>query len=535
MTGYRQILLPGRHHLLTRFQTAYLHELLAGRVCDTDGRPVPMAEGAEVVWAVTSANHRGTRRNPVAANRREAAIERASTLEQLPSAVVAVVDTRPTDRFASTVVETVATELGRRPHPEHTVVACSTPEVAAMYRALGYPVVAVEADEETAGRLAASGLEPRRPWDVLELLVAGDPRWAELAHPATVDVYHRYDLVTEVVRIGTDPVVSAEGDLTETRDYRSYAESFEVASDRKWEQVRPFVRPGRVVDLGCATGGLVERAARAPELHESDLFGVDVARHLVAEAEHRKAQGVFANPNVWFLQRNLLADPVFPDATVDTTITLALTHEISSYGDGPADLHRLARRIAAHTRPGGVWINSDVVGPTGGERRVVLRLRTDDGVDPGAAVELDGLDPQQVTDHVGSLSTRARLDQFARDFPRLSGADFHPTPVPGRPGEVELTLREAMEFLTTKDYVGNWLSECHERFCDLDVDDWVRLVTDAGFVVDPASRAWRNEWIVEHRFDPVAELLDPTDGRRLPWPDTHLLLVARREPAAAAV
>ena len=67
--------------------------------------------------------------------------------------------------------------------------------------------------------------------------------------------------------------------------------------------------------LGDIPGG-VDLACRDPRLAESDLYGVDVSRHLIAEAEHRKAQGVFANPNVFFAQRNLLTAPVFPDATV---------------------------------------------------------------------------------------------------------------------------------------------------------------------------------------------------------------------------
>ncbi len=525
---YRTVLLPGRHHIVTRYQVAYLQELLAGRVEDGSGRRVRLSRDAQVVWAITSANHRGTRRNPVPAHRREAVVERVGALTGLPFAVVPVVDTSPTARFATTVVETVAAELGERPDPATTLVACSTPEVAAMYTRLGYPLVRVEADTTTAARLRPAGPVPLRPWNVLELLVAGDQRWSELAHPGCVDVYRRYHLDRDVVRIGTDPVVSTEGSLTETRDYATYTAAFDDASDRKWEQVRDFVRPGRVVDLGCAAGGLLERAAREPALHESDLFGVDVSRHLVAEAEHRKAQGVFANPNTWFMQRNLLADAVFDDASVDTTTTLAVTHEIASYGDGVADLARLTARIAAHTRPGGVWINSDVLGPADGGRRVRLRLATDDGSNPTAPADLDALGPDEVADHVAGLSTRARLDQFAVDFPRLSGGGFAPTPVPGSSDEVELTLTEAMEFLTTKDYTDNWLSECHERFCDMDWASWVEMVTAAGFDVDPASRAWCNPWIVEHRLDPVASLHDPGSGERLPWPDTHLLLVARR-------
>jgi hypothetical protein len=53
------VLFPGRHHLLTRFQAAYLRRIAP--------------PGTTVVWAVTSANHQNTKRNPIAFHRREAA------------------------------------------------------------------------------------------------------------------------------------------------------------------------------------------------------------------------------------------------------------------------------------------------------------------------------------------------------------------------------------------------------------------------------------------------------------------------------
>jgi SAM-dependent methyltransferase len=513
---FRTVLLPGRHHVLTRFQADYLHALLAGQVTDTEGEPVAMAPDAVVVWAVTSANHRGTRRNPVPAARREAAIERFALAEGIESLVVGVVDVAPTDRFSELTVKTVAHETGgrRTPTPADTVVACSTAAVTAMYRALGYRVVPVEAGDAA---------DPPRPWDVLELLVAGDETWRDLAHPATVSVLDRYGLVDAVRTICTDPVVGSDGGLTATREYRSYIAAFEAAADRKWAQARPWVRPGRIVDVGCATGAMLELAAAEPSLHESDLFGVEVARHLYDECEHRRAQGAFAaNPNTFFVHANVLAGPVFPPGTVDTTTTFALTHEILSYGDGVPSLERLAREIAEQTAPGGVWINFDVCGPAGGDRRVRLRLRTDDGVRGTGPVDLTTHpDPQA---HLDGLSTRARFDQFAVDFRANAGVPFR---YDEDGDDVLLSLADAMEFLTKRSYTDNWLSETHERFCALDGDAWARLVTAAGFEVDPRSGPWRNEWLVQNVLAPVAQLLDPGTGEQLDWPDTHILLVAR--------
>ncbi|SCL31081.1 class I SAM-dependent methyltransferase [Micromonospora inyonensis] len=538
----RYLLFPGRHHLLTRFQADYLRRLAT----DGDAAPTDRVDGAAdqatgdgggatVIWAVTSANHENTRRNPVPYHRREAAIERFSVLTGLRSVVVPVFDTAATDRFAEVTLKNVAAATGRELTPADTVVACSTPEVAAMYERLGFAIAGVEAEVEPT---------PARPWDVLLRLAAGDPTWRELAHPATIDVYRRYRLDDLVRAVVNDPVVGDEGGLTATRDYRTYAEAFADAAQRKWSAVREHVRPGRIVDVGCGAGAVLELADREPALRESDLIGVEVARHLFEECVHKKAQGFFTNPNVFFYRRNVLGGAVFAPRSVDTTLTFALTHEIWSYGDRMASLRRFVQAIYDHTVPGGVWINSDVCGPDGRDRTVRLRLFTEDGTNPAQPrTDLASLPPEEVAAYVGGLSTRARLDQFAVDY--RFPFTYRPVPdaagtVPGRtdaremdPGTapagavVELTLGDAMDFLTRKDYTDNWLSETREQFCGLEYADWKALLADVGFEVDPASSPSRNNWIVTNRLAPVASL-STTDGQSMDWPVTHVFLVARR-------
>jgi SAM-dependent methyltransferase len=487
----RFVLFPGRHHLLTRFQADYLRRF-----------------DATVIWAVTSANHQNTKRNPIAYDRRQAANERLSAQVGLRSLVVPVFDTAPTDRFAEVTLKSVEAVLGERLTADNTTVACSTPEVAAMYEELGFPIAPVEAGEAPA---------PDRPWDVLLRLAAGDDTWRDLAHPATVDVFDRYRLDAQVRAVVNDPVVGEEGGLTATRDYRTYADAFEASADRKWTLVRDFVRPGRIVDIGCGAGAVLALADREPALRESDLIGVEVARHLFEECVHRKAQGWFTNPNVYFYCRNVLGGAVFPARSIDTTLTFALTHEIYSYGQRLDAVKRFAQAIYDHTVPGGVWINSDVCGPDGRDRTVHLRLRSDDGGNPEKPrSDLASLSQAEIAAYVESLSTRARLEQFV--------ADFHfPLTFTGEP----VSLGDAMEYLEHKDYADNWLSEAHERFCGLEFADWKALLADVGFEIDPASRAWRNDWIVEHRMRPVASL-STADGLPMDWPNTHVLLVARR-------
>lgn len=513
----RHVLFPGRHHVLTRFQAEYLAELVG-----PDG-PYP---GATVVWAVTSANHHTTRRNPIPYHRREAAIERFSVQTGVRSLVVAVHDVPPTDAFADVTVKTCQEALGTDLGPDTTVVACSTPRVADLYRTLGHTVLPVE---------DGTNPEPRRPWAVLEAIAAGDETWREVAHPASTDVLERYQLDEHIVRVVNDPVIGDDGGLTTTRDYHTYAESFERASRRKWDQISPHVRPGRVLDIGCATGGLLECIDADPRFHESDLIGVEVARHLMAECEHKVNQGVFTNPNVFFHQRNMLGDARFPPGSIDTSITIALTHEIWSYAR-PADptsrraaVQRFVDNIAAHTTPDGVWINSDVCGPHDPDRRVRLRLDDSDGVNPNTPLDLTGWEQDRVAEHLRSLSTRATFDQFVTDFARNAGVRIEAEEVGG---DLELRLGDAMDFLTRKDYADNWLSETHEQFCGLSFADWQEIIAAAGLELDPVSAPWRNDWLVERRFAPVAELTD-TDGATLDWPVTHLLAVARRPSGAS--
>ena len=520
MAGLTYVLIPGRHHLLTRFQARYLHDLIGGQLRDIHGQTLGFSAEPTLVWAVTSANHQNTRRNPVPANRREAAIELFSLREGFRSLVVPIFDTRPTERFAEITLKAIAAGTGGLSlDPANCVVAVSTPSVIEMYQTRGFGIARLELDHSES---------PLRAWQVLELCAAGDPAWRKHAHEATIDVFDRYSLAAQVAMVLGDPVVGQEGSLTETRNYRAYAASFEASAERKWRQARPFVVPGRIVDVGCATGAVLELASRDPGLQESDLFGIEVSQHLFEDCVHKKSQGMFGNPNTFFFQRNILSGKVFADQSINTSLTFALTHEIISYAGGVDALKRLAAALYTEATPAGVWINSDVCGPEGGDQEVLLNFK-EPGVDHPPR-DLERIPFDGAKSYLDNLTPAARFPQFAQDFRRLANVPFACSPVDSK--SVRLPLRNAMEFMTRFVYTDSWLSECHERFCALAWADWLPLVQSAGFEIDPRSGPWRNEWLVENIFSPTAELTTP-GGDAIQWPATHVFIVAIRPLAEA--
>jgi len=121
--SFKYLLLPGRHHAITKFQVAHLKELLQREDVD---------RSTQIVWAVTSANHSGTQRNPISGTRRLGMIEAVSAVEKLPSQSYRITNMTQKQNFAHYVLEEVRFESKGRVSltPETTLVVCSTAEVA---------------------------------------------------------------------------------------------------------------------------------------------------------------------------------------------------------------------------------------------------------------------------------------------------------------------------------------------------------------------------------------------------------------------
>jgi SAM-dependent methyltransferase/nicotinamide mononucleotide adenylyltransferase len=460
-------LLLGRFHALTLPQ----HQLLLSIAQEVGVR--------RIVCVVTSADHAGTRRNPLDAATREELLRPALAATGKPFALVRVADIPDDARWVEHVRARVLADAGEALAPEETLVVTANRDVDALFAAAGY-------------RLAPRALPGLTPHELIELIVAGKP-WQEHAAPSTIEVYARHDVPARLRAIFRQALRSDDGELAARRDFASYGAQMDASLAQKLEDLLPWVLPGTIVDKGCGTGKLlVELSRRFPE---SSLVGVDLSRELL----RRSDENTYAGGDVQLVLGDA-AEAQLPDASADTVIFSSIMHEIYSYGGYQRGRITQALTSAARElRPGG---------------RVLIR----DGVSP---------DPARWRLALLDDETRARFTRFAREFKHGQGAHFERL----AGGDLLLNAHEVNEFLCKKDYVVNWDIEVHEEYGVLTVAEWRQALADAGFAVLEA-RAYVNEWIAEHRYRGRATVADEAGGA-LPWPATNVVVVGERRGGGA--
>lgn len=521
------LLFPGRHLLHTRFQADYL------------ARALPTASTGpvtQIVYAITSANQAHSRYNPIPFHIRAIGVDRfARDLAQETGVgyrIFGIPHYPPTPRFAEIVLKEIAeqSEGEMELTPETCAVLCSTPEVATLYQALGFAVLPCERGDDS---------DPLTPVRLVQAIAAAGPDWADdpavasAIHPTSFGLWQQFpELPRRLLRLWQDPLLDNEGDLTDSRNYSAYAYGMgnNEIIDLKYRDVAWAIRPGRIVDEGCADGRLLERIA--PDFPDSDLIGIEITGEFIARALERQRTGAFGGSFVHFHQRNI-TQPLFQPDSIDTTLCNSTLHELWSYGNGETTVRAYLAEKFRQTRPGGRLIIRDVVGPEQKDRPVYLWLNDADGsnTDPYATFATSA----ELATHLEQLSTYARFQRFAQDF-RGSNRIPAPTSGEGEKGCV-LPLRDAVEFMTKKDYTANWSSEMHESFAFWDFGQWKSALTDTGFRVvenpnhpDASSRVYTNSWIVKNRWQgKVALYAEGKNGwDAVPWPPTTLVLIGEK-------
>lgn len=455
-------LLVGRFHALTRAQATWLAGL--GRDSSID----------RLVCVLTSADHAGTRRNPLDVETREQIMRPALAATGKPFELVEVRDIPDDARWPAHVVAAAARETGRALPAAGTVVHSANSEVRALFAAAGFETVAQPAGSCT-------------PSELIDLIVRGRP-WEEQAAPSTVEVYRARGVPERLRRIFADRLRTDDGELAHQRDFDSYGALMDAALKQKLDDLLPWVVPGRIVDKGCGTGKLmVELARRFPD---SAFVGVDLSREFL----RRSDENTYASGDVQLIARDA-ADAAVAEGSASTVIFSSIMHEIYTYsGYDRARIDRALANAARELRPGG---------------RMLMR----DGVSPGDQIwRLTLLDE----------STRQSFARFASEFKHGQGAAHERL----SDGRVRLSAHLANEFLCKKDYQKNWHIEVHEEYGALTTDGWRAALERAGLRVCEI-RAYCNDWIVAHRYAGSVSLTDDAD-RPLPWPATNVVVVGER-------
>ncbi len=515
------LLLPGRQIVNTRFQEEYLNVILGQDLAglpEIVGQP-PRGPVTGLVFAVTSANKSNSRYNPLPFEIRAILVyefaRRLQAAHGVSFHIVGVPHYPPTPRFASLVLKEAAEQSDGLLHltPENTVVFTSTPAIIAAYTERGFAILPGEYD------MATKTHHTPVPNAVVNQIGTGDEALDDLPLSAsTREVFANFpDAVRRIRRLFHDPILTEQGDLTETRDYSTYTRAMTGAIDFKYADIKEFLRPGKIVDEGCADGALLERIAH--DFPDSDLIGVDLSAEMLARAGEAKRAGAFGGAFVFFAQQNLMS-PVSPaqERSVDTVICNSTLHELWSYGQKAETVRAYLRNKFRQLRLQGTLVIRDVVGPENGDRNVRLWCARDDGLTVGDVAEAN----------VAELSTWSRFLRFCRDFRPGEERPYLHTEETETETVFVLPLRLAMEFLAKMDYTDNWLSEMHEEFCFWSFPDWVRELTAAGFSVLPSSHAYASDWKVVHSFTGKARL-QTLDGEDLPWPVTNMVLAGEKQ------
>ena len=527
------LLIPGRHHLLTRFQLDYIRSILQQEsgITAIDGKQLLLTSPVEaLIFPVTSSNHTHTRRNPLPFYLRALAIESSFKEMKIPVYIYGIDDIGNQPDFAAYTLKRIRHESENKLvcTPENTLVMCSTP-VLNLYASLGFRILPAELSNREKWAYNQS-----MPWDIVEYIAkcpdwSSDPFINDRMSTASKEIWSRYGYFEKVQQLFSDSMISSDGDLTTTRDYNVYVRQMDEIAALKYNETAPFIRAGRIGDIGCAVGSWIRLAAADERFRESDFYGIEVSRHLFEICRQRKENGEFNNPFVFFSQKNAVTGHVFEPGSMHTIHTSSLTHEIESYG-GRTELVQFIHNRYEELTHQGVWVNRDVVAPFHKEQEVYLQLTSEDGSNEDPFSEFDK--SHELSVFLQGLSTRARFRRFSRDFRATEGFVLPYTEIFYQ-GEhyFKTTMQYAAEFLSRKDYTDNWLSEMNETFCYWDFEEWKQALTTAGFRIDPASCAYTNTWITENRWKTKATIfsLQGIDLIELPYPVTHMLLLAVKD------
>ncbi len=537
------ILFPGRHLVNTQFQEEYLAKLFTSSFDDIQfdfqRPPSNLTTLDSVIFAITSANLDTCRYSPVPIGLRTQSVRGfAENLAQygiMRTPIIAIPHFPNNPRFAKQVISEIyeQTEGELELTPKNTVVLSSTPSLSTLYANLGFAILPAEL---TSKKLVF------RPLDVLQKIVIEKENWdsnyeiQSVLHPATHRVWQNHPwMMRRALRLSTDPLLTETGDITDGRDYNTYAMGMDNPSllEKKYGEIRPFIKEGKIVDEGCSTGSLLMKIAQ--DFPDSDLIGVEITGEFYSRCIEALRAGFFGETFTHFHQRNVL-EKIFQDNSIDTVICNSTTHELFSYGQGEETLREYLQLKYQQLQPGGRLLIRDVVGPSQADKRVYLQCQKDSS--SVTSPICCATNKTEFVSQLEELSPYGRFIQFAQDYLQTqrdkglydesSRVQFERVQNPNLGEVFALSLKDAYEFITKYMYTDNWKSEMQEQFGFWDLSKWRSEVENIGFTILEGTRAYSSDWTKEHHWKNKVALYDSKTSEQLSYPVTNMALVAQK-------
>jgi SAM-dependent methyltransferase len=261
--------------------------------------------------------------------------------------------------------------------------------------------------------------------------------------------------------------MSIRPDLHTSEGLATYVRGMQASMQEK-AKFLPYVRPGRILEVGCGNGTVLQLLAGA--FPESELVGVDFSAKLLGLAA---AQEYNENRTAVTLHRAdvFRLDPadLGGEGTFDTVVFCSVLHELYSV------------RLGSYSAPPQTTMTSAELPSEAGRAAVadVLRLSRRLLKPGGRVVIRDGVQPVR-----RRLRVAFRSDEVREKFYRFAD-DFAPFPlrfsVDAATDTVLIDSVHLYEFATKYFYDQNWAVEVREQFGWTTLDGLGDLLRETGF------------------------------------------------------
>ncbi len=472
----KNILLVGRWHGVTIDQESALRRALL---------EVDPGSHSKLIFVITASDKGGTKRHPLMFKERLEVVTGLALALGRPFEIHGATDTKTQNVDWVKHVEEVVRESDAKTvlSPSDTILLSSNEDVLARFQKAGYAS-------------KAHSNQGKTPADIIQLITTNQD-WRAITSSWCVEVYDRLALHERIGELFKDVLVNDDGELSNGRDFKIYALGMDASMADKVRDIGPHIRPGRIVDKGCGTGTLLTHLSEL--FGESEIIGMDLSSEM-----RRMSEGLhYHNHNVAIVAGNII-EQRFPQGSLSTVIYSSVMHEIYSYNGYDRDQIRLAlKNTRKELARGGRLIIRDGIKPDASDGKIWMRA--------------DG-------------ETSERFYRFAHDFKGKSttpGIAFEERVFDGVTW-FYLSLHEANEFLSKKDYLANWAIECNEEFGVFTKAQWIAELETAGYRV-VQCQSYMNPWILKNRYQNRAWLhadAGGVPGNEISFPDTTAVIVA---------